>query len=220
MSANVQTTPSSDTNSAIVEIYVKQGDFVIPIVYPDFLITIPPKIIQYQKSIGIDFFEEKERYGHAGILIIHGKTGISKYYEYGRYDPEGKGIVRKVKIPDAKVKNGRIEESSLVKIMQALSKKAGKNGRIEAVMFIGNYYDKAYKWLNDPKGKYRKPDREEYDPLNSNCMSFPLDLLNDLGIKTHWTGLATIPRQEIEELQEDYKDLRYTPGSSKLEIEE
>ena len=31
--------------------------------------------------------------GHAGVLLIDNKTGVTKYYEYGRYDKEGKGIM-------------------------------------------------------------------------------------------------------------------------------
>lgn len=27
--------------------------------------------------------------GHAGVLLIDNKTGVTKYYEYGRYDKEG-----------------------------------------------------------------------------------------------------------------------------------
>jgi hypothetical protein len=36
--------------------------------------------------------------GHAGGLMIDNKTGATKYYEYGRYDSEGKGLVRNVSV--------------------------------------------------------------------------------------------------------------------------
>ena len=32
--------------------------------------------------------------GHAGILLINNKTGLTKYYEYGRYDRENIGVTR------------------------------------------------------------------------------------------------------------------------------
>ena len=41
--------------------------------------------------------------GHAGVLLIDNKTGVTKYYEYGRYDKEGKGIVRTFAVPDVKI---------------------------------------------------------------------------------------------------------------------
>lgn len=41
--------------------------------------------------------------GHAGVLLINNKTGGTKYYEYGRYDAENKGIVRTISVPDVKI---------------------------------------------------------------------------------------------------------------------
>mgnify|MGYP007019933133 CR=1 FL=1 len=41
--------------------------------------------------------------GHAGVLLIDNKTGVTKYYEYGRYDKEGKGVVRTFAVPNVKI---------------------------------------------------------------------------------------------------------------------
>ena len=40
-----------------------------------------------------------EDLGHAGVMLIRGRDGMTKYYEYGRYDPANLGRVRRVAIP-------------------------------------------------------------------------------------------------------------------------
>ncbi|WP_050566696.1 hypothetical protein [Vibrio jasicida] len=218
MTVEIQTTPTSNQEAVVVHVKIEVGDYVIPIVYPDYLVAIPP---EFQELWGVKILDKKEQFGHAGALIINGKTGLSKYYEYGRYEQFGTlGGVNNVGISDAVIEDGRITESSLANIMSELSQDAGQGGRIEAVVFIGDYYDKAYEWLTDPKGPYRSPDRQAYDVTDFNCMQFVLDLLNALDIETHWTGFIVKPDDEMEELQEDYKDLRYTPGNRTLEIED
>ncbi|MBK7898054.1 MAG: hypothetical protein IPJ99_01440 [Betaproteobacteria bacterium] len=60
-------------------------------------------------------------------MLINEKNGDTKYYEYGRYDPNGNGIVgtrlpqeegnvRKVAVPNAKIgQDGKPTEESLKK---------------------------------------------------------------------------------------------------------
>lgn len=59
------------------------------IVFPDYKISA--------------FGRKFKNLGHAGILLIDNKTGLTKYYEYGRYDSNNKGIVRTYRIPDVKI---------------------------------------------------------------------------------------------------------------------
>ncbi|SJN60082.1 hypothetical protein VR7878_03986 [Vibrio ruber DSM 16370] len=217
MGHNIQTTPKENTKPATLNIQLDIGDFLIPIVYPDYLVHIPKA---NQEILGIKILDDREAFGHAGVLIINGKTGVSKYYEYGRYDALDRGIVRKPNISNAVVKNGRVTESSLTKILKELSDNSGQHGRIEAVVFIGDYYSQAEQWLTDPNGPYRAPDRESYNVRNFNCIQFVLDLLESLSIDTHWPGLISMPDEEMEELQEDYRDLRYNPETNKIYVEE
>lgn len=63
-------------------------DIVVPIVFPDYKIETDTVL---GKVGGL---------GHAGVLIIQGATGATKYYEYGRYDPAAKGLVQRRRVPD------------------------------------------------------------------------------------------------------------------------
>ncbi|MDT8385411.1 MAG: RHS repeat-associated core domain-containing protein [Gammaproteobacteria bacterium] len=50
----------------------------------------------YQVNTGFGF---KLALGHAGVLLIDNNSGGTKYYEYGRYSPNGKGIMGKNEPP-------------------------------------------------------------------------------------------------------------------------
>ena len=57
---------------------------------------------------------------------------MTKYYEYGRYDKDGKGEVRTRSVSNIKIyKYGKPTLESLNKVMGELSKSAGQNGRID-----------------------------------------------------------------------------------------
>ena len=59
--------------------------------------------------------------GHAGVLLINDKTGLTKYYEYGRYDKESKGLVRTASVPNVVIgKDGKTTTESLNKVMKQL----------------------------------------------------------------------------------------------------
>ena len=98
-------------NNPVKYIDPNEKDAVL-VVFPDYKISTP---------IG-----KMGNLGHAGVLLINNKTGLTKYYEYGRYDKEGKGEVRNIKISNVKIdKNGKPTTESLNKVMGELSKKAG-----------------------------------------------------------------------------------------------
>lgn len=69
--------------------YRPNGKDGIYIAFPDYKISTPIG------KIG--------NLGHAGVLLIDNKTGVTKYYEYGRYDKEGKGVVRTFAVPNVKI---------------------------------------------------------------------------------------------------------------------
>jgi hypothetical protein len=72
-----------------------------------------------------------ESLGHAGILLIEGSSGRTRYYEYGRYDPAQLGLTRRQTVADVRIgKSGRATKKSLATTLAEISVKAGQNGRI------------------------------------------------------------------------------------------
>jgi len=99
--------------------------------------------------------------GHAGVLLIDNKTGLTKYYEYGRYDKDGKGIVRTVAVSNVVIgKDGKPTIESLNKVMGQISKSSGQGGEIDGAYVISdkfkdmrNYAEGKMKKIDDPKRK-------------------------------------------------------------------
>ena len=73
--------------------------------------------------------------GHAGVLLIN-KQGVTKYYEYGRYDPEGRGTVRTIPIPDIVIgKDGTPTEKSLNNTLRLVMVEKLKEPTSKAINF-------------------------------------------------------------------------------------
>jgi RHS repeat-associated protein len=64
--------------------------------------------------------------GHAGVLLIDNKTGLTKYYEYGRFNNVEKGLVRNYPVADVVMKDGMPTAESLNKVLTQISNKSGK----------------------------------------------------------------------------------------------
>src|SRR4051794_8056397 len=91
-------------------------------------VAIPLAFPSYQVLVDNDS-DTRLPLGHAGVLCIDGKHGITQYFEYGRYDREKKGIARKIpNIPNVKIFNGKVTRSSLAKTFHIISKEAGHGG--------------------------------------------------------------------------------------------
>ena len=70
--------------------------------------------------------------GHAGVLFIEGQSGLTRYYEYGRYDPAALGLTQRHVVRDVEIgRNGRPTMKSLATTLADVSRKAGQRGRIE-----------------------------------------------------------------------------------------
>jgi hypothetical protein len=80
--------------------------------------------------------------GHAGVLLIR-FDGLTKYYEFGRYDPAMKGKVRNKVVDNAAIgSDGRATPESLKNILSFLSTESGQKTRIRAAYFINVDFDK------------------------------------------------------------------------------
>lgn len=88
------------------------------------------------------FYGYTSMVGHAGVLLIK-QNGLTKYYEFGRYDPAMNGEVRNQTVPDAEIaSDGKPTSSSLKKILSILSTKSGKGTRIRAAYFVNMDFEK------------------------------------------------------------------------------
>ncbi|MEG4065427.1 hypothetical protein [Microcoleus sp. SVA1_A1] len=92
--------------------------------------------------------------GHAGVLLIK-SNGLTKYYEFGRYDPAKNGLVKNRRIPNAQItSDGKPTTSSLKNILSILSTESGKGGRIIAAYFINVDFDKMLAQATKAQPKY------------------------------------------------------------------
>ena len=100
------------------------------VTYPDYPVDKDP------------FYGYTTLVGHAGVLLIK-FNGLTKYYEFGRYDPAMKGTVRNITVDNAVIaSDGRATPESLKNILSVLSTKSGNKTRIRAAYFINVDFDK------------------------------------------------------------------------------
>ena len=105
--------------------------------------------------------------GHAGVLLINNQNGLTKYYEYGRYDKEKLGITRNLKIPDVKLKDGKPTPESLNKVLRSISKQAGHNGNIEGAYVKSDNFTKMDSYAKDKIQENNDPQRKPYNIITN-----------------------------------------------------
>lgn len=126
--------------------------------------------------------------GHAGVLLIDNKTGVTRYYEYGRYDPANKGLVRRVSVSNVKIgKDGRPTIASLNKVLGQLSKRAGEGGRIRGAYIVSDQNKEMEEYADKKEAENKDPNRKEYSLMNNNCGTFASDVVDqDEDVKKPW----------------------------------
>jgi hypothetical protein len=202
-------------------------DIIIPIVFPDYRISVQTPSYEVDvlpftdiENFKIPAFRERvSNLGHAGILFVNGSDGTTKYYEYGRYDPPANlGMVRRIPLKDALVKEGKIDILSLKAPLSKISRVAGQNGRIKgAYIEVEGKYQAMLKYAESRKMQNSNPKRIPYDLLTNSCIHFVKEITKIAGIKNPWM-FDPRPNSYIGEFRDDFPDLDYTKGV--LEIEE
>lgn len=156
--------------------------------------------------------------GHAGVLLIDNKTGLTKYYEYGRYDkPEEMGIVNHYEVPNVVIgKDGRPTAESLNNVMSAITKRSGtKNGKsytATGAYFVNDNFDEMNKYAQSKLAENSDPNRNPYSEINNNCSDFACGVLKQGGVKGPLIEFAD-PFSMINQYtnRSDYR-LTYKPG--------
>lgn len=201
-------------------------DVVIPIVFPDYRITVETKTFEvdlfpYSEIDNLKIPSFKERFsnlGHAGVLFIDGNSGMTKYYEYGRYDAQAVGLVRRIPVKNVKVKDGKIDKESLKDPLSQISRVAGQHGKIEGVYIeVKDKYQAMLNYAESRKTDNANPSRKPYDILTNSCIHFVKEITEIAGIDTPWM-IDPRPNSYIGEFRDDFLDLDYAKGT--LHIEE
>jgi hypothetical protein len=163
-------------------------DVALPLVFPDyriavdtpeFVFTVPdlyPWGNVLPDRIKVPRTKNKiENIGHAGILLIEGSTGRTRYYEYGRYDSAQLGVARRQTVADVNMgKAGHPTKKSLERTLAEISAKAGQKGRI-----AGAYIElspSAFLKMDERAAARmranRDPKREPYSLVSNSCLHF------------------------------------------------
>ena len=122
----------------------------IYIVFPDYPINVDK------------FYGNFDNVGHAGVLLIS-SSGLTKYYEFGRYSPGGQ--MRKITVSNVKIdENGKATSDSLKKVLSQLSSKAGQKGKIRGAYFLNMDF---HKMKNNANGA-----NQDYELISFNCSHF------------------------------------------------
>jgi hypothetical protein len=202
-------------------------DVAIPIVFPDYRIAVElaPTPVDLLPWFTFDNFrtpELQDRWsglGHAGVFFINGRTGLTKYYEYGRYDKKGLGLVRKRSIPDVSVQDGQIVSESLRKPLHEISIRAGHGGRIEGVYIeVEDGFGRMLAYAELRESQNVSPKRTPYGLLTNSCVHFAKNVVAAAGIETPWM-IDPRPNSYIGEFRDDYPDVDYSPRTGQLKIE-
>jgi hypothetical protein len=140
---------------------VSSPDHVVAIVFPHVTIEVP-------------HFGLVPEIGHAGVLLINGTNGLTKYYEYGRYDAPGLGIVRNQTIPDVTMDaDGTPNRTKLKATFRAISEKSGKKTVINSVMYrTDDQFATGLAYCTGRLAQNSVPTREAYSVLTNNCVTF------------------------------------------------
>lgn len=171
-------------------------DIVIPIVFPDYLISVnTPKtglsIPDLLPGIDIlpdriDIPETRNKFpelGHAGVLFINGASGTTKYYEYGRYNGP-LGYVRKLSIRDVRLQGGHPTKASLSYTLSQISVKTGQSGRIAgAYIEVPNKYRAMLSYAQSRQLENNNPMRRPYDLFTNSCNHFMKGVLESAGVE-------------------------------------
>lgn len=204
------------------------SDVVIPIVFPEYRVTVAVPAASFDLFPFIDFdnfktpaYKDKfSDLGHAGVLFINGSTGLTKYYEYGRYDSAGLGLVRKIAgLPDVRVAKGEIVLSSMKNTLRHISQKSGQSGKIKAaVIQVPGKFASMLTYAEQRKKQNGIPNRKAYDLFLNSCIHFVKSVAMAAGVDTPWL-FDPRPNSYIGEFRDDFSDLDYSITSNVLAIE-
>jgi hypothetical protein len=209
-------------------------DTVIPTIFPDYLIAVSTPQLNIQlphKFLGRDVFPPMIRIpstnnklpelGHAGVLFINGKNGLTKYFEYGRYDRAALGVTRQVTIPDVAIDpKGRPTYKSLCKTLHQISTVAGQGGRISGayIEVPTGGFSAMLAYCQKRVSANKDPQRAPYSLTTHSCIHFVKEVMEAGGVDTPWM-LDPRPIGYIDRVRAGLPKLDYMPKKNTLSVE-
>jgi hypothetical protein len=205
-------------------------DFVIPIVFPEYLIVVnerPFEIHVPDLVPGRELFPHFVRVpvtrlpelGHAGVLFIEGRTGTTKYYEYGRYKTTLGWVMRRP-IPDVEIGSGDSPTiSSLKAALHSISQQAGQKGPIQGAFIAlpDGSYGAMYAYARKRMLENNDPNRPPYSLLSHSCLQFMKQVAEEGGADMP-VILDPRPDGYIHRVRERFPPLDYSPKTETLSI--
>jgi len=197
------------------------------IIFPDYKVDPELEIT----VAGETYQAPKLPLGHAGVLLIDNETGLTKYYEYGRYSTtdETKGRVRSSDTDKALVifnvvidpETGKPTKESLNKVLGQISEKSGHGGRIQGAYVEGDFdkmNDYAQEKLKESNPQYKEydKDRAPYKLSGNNCGTFGCDVIKqdpEAAKNAPWIWIPT-PDNIGEEYQDNFPSVNYDPETN------
>jgi hypothetical protein len=205
-------------------------DFVIPIVFPEYLIVVnerPFEIRVPDLIPGRELFPHFVRVpvtrlpeiGHAGVLFIDGSTGTTKYYEYGRYQT-ALGWVMRRPIPDVEIGSDNLPTvASLKAALHSISQQAGQKGPIQGAFIAlpDGSYAAMYAYARKRMLENNDPNRPPYSLITHSCLQFMKQVAEEGGADM---PIVLDPRPDgyIQRVREKFPPLDYSPKTESLSI--
>ncbi len=136
-------------------------DRVVVVVYPHVTIQVP----------GVGLVPE---IGHAGVLLINGTSGLTKYFEYGRYNNIQLGIVLNKVVPNVTMDPaGEPTLASFKAVLRSLSLQSGKMTTVEVVSYLAeDAFAAGLAYCQGRLALNNDPNRTPYSVVTNNCVSF------------------------------------------------
>jgi hypothetical protein len=205
---------------------VASNDVAIPIVFPDYRIQVDtpefgfnvpdllPHVNVLPARMSIPASRQRVPYlGHAGILLIDGGSGTTRYFEYGRYDRAAMGRVQLRPISDVKLSQaGRPTRTSLLKAVREISLQAGQKGRIRGayIELDAGAFKKMDLYARIRQGQNNNAGRTPYSLWTNSCLHF-MKATAEAGGASMPPVVAPQPAGYIVEVRLLHPDLDFQP---------
>jgi RHS repeat-associated protein len=122
--------------------------------------------------------------GHAGVLLIDNKSGEVKYYDFGRYGKNDKGIVRNDKTLGIKLdqiplgSDGKLDQTAISDRLKTISESVGKGSLISGAYIESDKYKEMNEYANGLFEETNSSSSDDtYDKITNNCATFASDVI-------------------------------------------